>query len=67
MGGEEIVITVDDYIPVELKYKRPWFAKFTDDNEFWPIILEKAYSKMIGSYAKIEGGRPKNSFHALTG
>ena len=35
--------------------------------DFWPIILEKMYAKIIGSYMKIEGGKPESILHYLSG
>ncbi len=35
--------------------------------EVWPIILENAYAKMIGSYNKIIGGWPHHAMESLTG
>ena len=41
-------ITVDDLIPVSSKQTAYFTTTSTD--EFWPILLEKALSKGIGSY-----------------
>lgn len=35
--------------------------------EVWPIILENAYAKLMGSYNKIIGGWPHNAMESLTG
>jgi len=35
--------------------------------EIWPILLEKAWAKLHGSYKRIEGGLPGNALFALTG
>jgi hypothetical protein len=55
-----IVIHVDDYFPTD-KHKRYNFVKCSGSNqndikEVWPIILEKAYAKLYGSFKFIAGG-----------
>ena len=50
---------VDDYIPFkkddEGKYKAV-YAKISNDNSLWPMILEKAFAKMQGNFLHIVGG-----------
>ena len=44
------------------------FAKVSDDTKaLWPAILEKAVSKVHGSYDSIESGTAQYSTHLLTG
>jgi hypothetical protein len=55
-----IVIHIDDYFPTTLN-KKYNFVQLSDSNqndfkEVWPIILEKAYAKLYGSFKFIEGG-----------
>merc|ERR1711918_227399 len=45
----------------------PAFAHITQDGEIWPCIIEKAFAKMAGSYAKLEGGSPCLALGMLTG
>jgi calpain-15 len=33
----------------------------------WVMVLEKAYAKMYGSYARIDGGNPAMALRDLTG
>lgn len=33
----------------------------------WPLLLEKAFAKFMGSYAAIEGGDPVKALTTLTG
>eukprot|EP00913_Durusdinium_trenchii_P033034 g30925.t1 len=35
--------------------------------EVWPLLLEKAFAKVAGSYGALEGGIPEVAFQALTG
>jgi hypothetical protein len=53
-----VIITVDDYFPgVNSKHA---YVKIGNSNpavkEIWPMIIEKAYAKMYGSYLSIESG-----------
>ena len=44
------------------------FANTTSDQQvIWPAILEKAWAKVVGNYAKASGGIIVNSVRALTG
>ena len=38
-----------------------------DDNALWVPLLEKAFAKLYGNYAHIEGGLPSLAINALTG
>jgi len=60
------VITVDDYIPVFKGTKRAMYMK-PHNNEIWPLIMEKAMAKFLGSYAALDGGFGTWATHALTG
>ena len=43
-------ILVDDLVPVWSKTnKTPVFVKSTDPNEFWVLLLEKAFAKLAGA------------------
>jgi Calpain family cysteine protease len=43
------------------------FATLGDGGELWPLIMEKAYAQLKGSYRKISGGYDNDAFTALTG
>lgn len=64
-GWWQIVI-VDNYLPTSAR--RP---VFTDQNEqrgeLWSALLEKAFAKVHGSYAAIEGGDPLDALQDLSG
>lgn len=55
---------VDDFIPVFAGM--PLFTKPPEDSqELWVMILEKAYAKALGSYARINGGHPHEVLNSL--
>eukprot|EP00419_Tripos_fusus_P008265 CAMPEP_0172698368 /NCGR_PEP_ID=MMETSP1074-20121228/29426_1 /TAXON_ID=2916 /ORGANISM="Ceratium fusus, Strain PA161109" /LENGTH=682 /DNA_ID=CAMNT_0013519399 /DNA_START=75 /DNA_END=2123 /DNA_ORIENTATION=+ len=48
--GEWVWVVVDDFVPVGSD-ERPYFMSAHDPNEFWPVILEKAFAKVNSCYA----------------
>lgn len=67
LNGENYKIEVDDYIPYCDKMNKPAFSRSTNKNELWPMILEKAWAKVSGSYENSIQGLCCESFRALTG
>eukprot|EP00548_Thalassiothrix_antarctica_P006431 CAMPEP_0194149096 /NCGR_PEP_ID=MMETSP0152-20130528/36224_1 /TAXON_ID=1049557 /ORGANISM="Thalassiothrix antarctica, Strain L6-D1" /LENGTH=395 /DNA_ID=CAMNT_0038851051 /DNA_START=199 /DNA_END=1384 /DNA_ORIENTATION=- len=61
-----IIVVVDDRIPCKKGTKKPLFMK-PNGAELWAIILEKAYAKHCGSYAKISGGFVLWGWLSMTG
>lgn len=59
-------IEVDDRIPCNATTGAPLFAQ-PIDGELWVVILEKAFAKLCGSYARLEGGLTLWALHAMTG
>lgn len=62
---------IDDFIPCR---PRPWYeteAKtiFTklEGLELWPLLLEKAFARLTGSYMGLKGGYTSQAWQALTG
>lgn len=43
--GEWRQVLIDDRLPVDPNLSVPLFAKSRTKDEFWPILLEKAYAK----------------------
>lgn len=39
----------------------PVFSKIGDNNQFWAMILEKAWAKMKGNYNHADGGFLENA------
>ena len=65
--GERTPIVIDEYIPVYPDSKKPAFSSSKDAGEIWIMLLEKAYSKMTGSYERIVGGTGYEALIALSG
>lgn len=65
VGGKDAYVTVDDYVPVVMKGGKllPVYADSMYEGEIWPMIMEKAWAKLVGSYAAIESG---NSWWTLS-
>lgn len=62
-------VTVDDRIPCDASgggRARPMFTAPSGD-ELWVMILEKAFAKLCGSYANLEGGHALWALHCMTG
>ena len=64
-GYVETVI-VDDYFPVSQIDGKWAFAKGQDGKELWPVVLEKAYAKLYGSFANIEAGKVQYALQDMT-
>ena len=56
INGQDTPVIVDDYLPV----KEDGSLAFAScrDGELWVSILEKAWAKLHGTYARTEGGLP---------
>lgn len=67
--GVPTEIVLDDYIPCTKSSKEkisPVFSK-PKGNELWVLLLEKAWAKLFGSYAKIETGVSDEAFEYILG
>ena len=69
--GKPWLIEIDDNLLVEYT-QDGWFQfKFADIDKhqkaFWPLLVEKAWAKVKGSYASAEQGQPENALSALLG
>eukprot|EP01006_Ploeotia_vitrea_P054636 TRINITY_DN67909_c5_g3_i7.p1 TRINITY_DN67909_c5_g3~~TRINITY_DN67909_c5_g3_i7.p1 ORF type:complete len:984 (-),score=104.07 TRINITY_DN67909_c5_g3_i7:148-3099(-) len=71
VDGRWYFVLVDDFIPVHTKGVRPACVMSANPNELWPLLLEKVYAKLEGSYASIKRGRkvfiPERVYEDLTG
>ena len=67
VNGEPHIVVVDDYFPFCEK-KNDWaFSRSSSEKEIWVLLLEKAWSKIHGSYQRIEAGTTGEALPALTG
>ena len=57
------LVLLDDYIPC---LNKDFAFTHTNGNELWVILLEKAWAKLNGNYARIIGGDPHEIFEVLT-
>lgn len=58
-GQEEFVI-IDDFFPamkVDGKFEWAYVKGGNTGEELWPMVLEKAYAKLYGSFSFIEAGK----------
>lgn len=53
LNGKPKEVTIDDYFPCFSDKIEPLFARPVG-NEIWPLVLEKAWCKMFGSYSVVE-------------
>jgi len=65
LNGMESKVAVDDMVPADHAHGF-LFAKTHDGHDIWPMLLEKVYAKVFGSYFKILAGLAYDTFKALT-
>ena len=64
--GQWQEVVIDDKLPLTKK-KKYIYAHCAEVTEFWVALIEKAFAKLNGSSASIEGGMPIESMVDLTG
>lgn len=65
VSGKRVDVVLDDYFPVDTS-NQPAFAG-SQDQELWVMLIEKAWAKVHGDFAIIEGGDSRESLAAITG
>jgi len=71
VDGKEDIVAIDDIIPMQRHFGgfagfTPHFAGFNDGKNAWPLLIEKGFAKIAGSYLAISSGMLSESFKALT-
>lgn len=64
--GTPMTITIDDYLPV-LDNNRLLYAGIGDDKSLWSALMEKAFAKLHGNYARTVAGDPVDGVSTLNG
>lgn len=54
LNGKPRFVAIDDWVPGSGSGSS--FSHLKEDQDAWPLLLEKAYAKIHGSYKIIEGG-----------
>jgi len=60
------LVLVDDYIPCYGGLRKKFAFSSANENEMWVVLLEKAWAKICGSYAKVIAGQSSEVFDAIT-
>ena len=67
INGKWKLVILDDYFPCLGTYKKRFAFTSSNENELWIALLEKAWAKVNGSYAKVGcGGSPNEVFDVIT-
>jgi len=68
--GVPVTVVIDDFIPINNGVTE-WVDSLippTEDKELWPVLLQKAFAKLSGTYKSIKNEmNPVKSVEALTG
>ncbi|MGH1338642.1 MAG: C2 family cysteine protease [Aureispira sp.] len=67
VGFEAVEVVVDATIWYNKNDDSALYARSQDENEMWPLILEKAYAKLMGGYDEIDAGFSQEAYAVLTG
>ena len=67
VNGEKRTVVVDDYFPYNEEREEWAFSRPSLKTEIWPLIVEKAWAKIFGSYQRIEAGTAGEAMYPLTG
>ena len=62
-----VTIQVDDWLPLRSNGSDAIFAKIPEDGSLWGPIIEKAFAKFHGNYARLEQGWVADGVNTLNG
>lgn len=65
--GVPISVIIDDFLPINTSWGTNTYAWINTDKELWPVLIEKAFSKLMGNYETIEGGWPQQAGTNMSG
>ena len=69
--GKPWVVTVDDNFlftnDMTTGERQPYFARIDKNQQFWAMMLEKAWAKVKGTYTMADGGFVQNGLRSLVG
>ena len=66
LKGQVFIQTIDDRVPV-LDNNTPINARQSPQGAWWLVLLEKAYAKLNGNYANLDGGNVLEALRTITG
>merc|ERR1719498_1431813 len=64
--GQSVDVTVNGMMPTERTSGIPHFLN-ARNAAYWPLVLHKAYAKIVGNYKAMDGGTPWEVLKAATG
>jgi len=65
LGGRPVIVAVDDFVPVSRRLDEPVLAALPASRAAWPMLVEKAYAKLYGSFAHLELGSVQAAMRTL--
>ena len=65
--GVPVTVMVDDYLPLASGGSRTRYSKVGTDGALWGPIMEKAFAKFHGNYARIVAGDPVAGVSTMNG
>eukprot|EP00971_Amphidinium_carterae_P021828 430790-Amphidinium_carterae.1 len=65
LAGKPYSVAVDEMLPVWTGTMRPYFATYMKEHHMWPLIFEKAFAKLFGSFRSIQSGLGSEAFKAI--
>lgn len=73
--GKPWIVTVDDYflfnnetnVDTNVVERTPYYARPGKNNQFWAMLIEKAYAKFRGNYEQANGGFIETGLRMLIG